>query len=540
MDAFEVKDIISKGGVPLVMMKLGSAKLTVTKAKPWTEYIAVSHVWSGGLGNPDHNSLPRCQILRLQKYYRYQTRAQRSILFRLNRLFRSDLVSLFSPQTMYFWMDTLYIPTSGGTIKEKAIQHMPAIYAGASQVLVLDAELQQISAKKPNGQPRSNNDIVAHVLCSAWMGRAWTLQEGALGKECHFQFKDVSRCIRFKNLLEDERNVSKATKRLSSGTTVDCSQLIVRLSSLVIDILQSERQYLSFLPEGTRKDRLSKAWRIPQLVRVWNSLLWRESSYKKDIYAIFANLLDFNTYLLHPSAEGSQPISPEQANIPVLIRSCKELPLSLLYNRGPHIKSLDCPQNGWIPVETIEDGLTGDKLTEGAVLRWKGYSLDIDASRVSRSSLFLYTITPLLERRSGFCIRDKETSDTFIVQIQDVANSDDTVDLDSDQLFEEAAQELYEQGLGTCIILDTSTGTLVPDGHAATGARFSISKFDGRVVTLRYDKPLVAYKDTQFRPPLPEQQGSVVVAENCIDTHRFVLKFRKFLPVFDSVEFFLP
>lgn len=376
VDTFEVKDIISKGGVPLVMMKLGSTKLTVTKARPWTEYIAVSHVWSGGLGNPDHNSLPRCQILRLQKYYRYQTRAQRSILFRLNRLFRSDLVSLFSPQNMYFWMDTLCIPTSGGTIKEKAIQHMAAIYAGASQVLVLDAELQQTFAKKPNGLPRSDNDIAAHVLCSAWMDRAWTLQEGALGKECHFQFKDVSRCIGFENLLEDERNVFRATRRLISGTNVDCSQLIVRLSRLVIDTLQSERQYLSLLPEGTRKDRLSKAWRIPQHVRVWNSLLWRESSYKKDIYTIFANLLDFNTYLLHPSPEGSQSIPPEQANIPVLIRSCKELPLSILYNRGPRIKSLDCPQNGWIPwrllkMGSLETNLQKGLSCDGRITRWK-------------------------------------------------------------------------------------------------------------------------------------------------------------------------
>lgn len=159
---------------------------------------------------------------------------------------------------------------------------------------------------------------------------------------------------------------------------------------------------------------------------------------------------------------------------------------------------------------------------------------------MSCSSLFLYTITPLLERGSDFCIRDKETSDSFIVQIQDVANSDDTVDLDSNQHFEEAAQELYEQGLGTCIILDTSTGTPGPEGHAATGARFSISKLDGCVVTLRYDKPVVAYKDTKFGPPLTEQYGSVLVVENCIDTHRFFLEFRKFLPVFDIVEFFLP
>jgi hypothetical protein len=69
----EIKSIIEKGGVSLVKLTKPSQKTPIGKSKAKIDisvgeasfgrpFIAISHVWSGGLGNPMENSLPECQI----------------------------------------------------------------------------------------------------------------------------------------------------------------------------------------------------------------------------------------------------------------------------------------------------------------------------------------------------------------------------------------------------------------------------------------------------------------------------------------------
>ena len=67
----DLTKIIRDGGIPLI--SIGSDNHTDTgyelRVYPRTreiQYIAVSHVWSDGLGNPDKNALPLCQIKRLK------------------------------------------------------------------------------------------------------------------------------------------------------------------------------------------------------------------------------------------------------------------------------------------------------------------------------------------------------------------------------------------------------------------------------------------------------------------------------------------
>jgi hypothetical protein len=57
----QMRDIIETGGIPLISIesdKDGALQLGVIRATLKSRFIAVSHVWSGGLGNPHHNSLP--------------------------------------------------------------------------------------------------------------------------------------------------------------------------------------------------------------------------------------------------------------------------------------------------------------------------------------------------------------------------------------------------------------------------------------------------------------------------------------------------
>ncbi len=78
---------------------------------------------------------------------------------------------------------------------------MAQIYASAQSIVILDHELQQL-----RHQEMSNSMIFAYMLCSAWMSRCWTFQEGALAKDWLVQFVDGLCCIddRFKAEPRDE------------------------------------------------------------------------------------------------------------------------------------------------------------------------------------------------------------------------------------------------------------------------------------------------------------------------------------------------
>jgi hypothetical protein len=63
-----MEDIVEKGGVPLISFQLsatGDPDIQVLRGTQSSKYFAVSHVWSGGLGNAQENKLASCQIKRL-------------------------------------------------------------------------------------------------------------------------------------------------------------------------------------------------------------------------------------------------------------------------------------------------------------------------------------------------------------------------------------------------------------------------------------------------------------------------------------------
>jgi hypothetical protein len=58
-------EIIKSGGIPLVSVHTGPrnmVEIRIETANPSTRYTAISHVWSDGLGNPNSNALPQCQL----------------------------------------------------------------------------------------------------------------------------------------------------------------------------------------------------------------------------------------------------------------------------------------------------------------------------------------------------------------------------------------------------------------------------------------------------------------------------------------------
>lgn len=144
-------------------------------------YVAFSHVWADGLGNKDNNMLPMCQISRL-----------------------AHLASALTGRTPQpFWIDTFGIPRELEQ-RKKAIAVMDSTYKLAEKVLVLDGgllqrpsyrttedEIQTLDVESARGRRVGIAlELLLRIVCCSWTSRLWTLPEGMLGPELHFQFSD--------------------------------------------------------------------------------------------------------------------------------------------------------------------------------------------------------------------------------------------------------------------------------------------------------------------------------------------------------------
>ena len=137
-------------------------------------YVAISHVWSDGLGNPSANSLPACQLLRLHRMV-------------------AGLGIEFVDRKLAIWIDSLLVPVEKGFEKRLALTQLCEYYQAAEKVLVLDSDLLQAS------QACTKQEQITRIFFSTWMRRLWTLEEGILSREnLVFQFRDGT--VRFSDL----------------------------------------------------------------------------------------------------------------------------------------------------------------------------------------------------------------------------------------------------------------------------------------------------------------------------------------------------
>ncbi|KAI1609032.1 hypothetical protein EDD37DRAFT_612334 [Exophiala viscosa] len=126
-------------------------------------YIAISHVWSDGLGHPPGvNSLPACQVRRLK-----------------------SLVMEAGLEQSPIWIDSLCVPCDSGLAKRNALGRMAKVYTNAKNVFVLDSDLVSIPSSC------CNEELLLRIALSKWMRRLWTLEEGVVGRSnLLFRFQD--------------------------------------------------------------------------------------------------------------------------------------------------------------------------------------------------------------------------------------------------------------------------------------------------------------------------------------------------------------
>lgn len=190
----QVAVIINSGSIPLILLsvdKEDKISLKVQPSNPGQVYVAFSHVWSDGLGNPNENKLPTCQLERIRSLLRELDQLDSSwSLF--NKGHGSRLWRRARDKCTPFWVDTLCVPVGEAYREERsrAIAMMKETHERAYQVLVLDAELETYSMQcGTDANSSSVAEAMMRIFLSGWMRRLWTLQEGVLARNLHVKFK---------------------------------------------------------------------------------------------------------------------------------------------------------------------------------------------------------------------------------------------------------------------------------------------------------------------------------------------------------------
>lgn len=195
IDTTRLNEILEAGSLPLVRIRKGNTLdelfIELIGAESTSHYIALSHVWADGLGNPYENALPRCQLSFLHetisKYY--------------------TEVNPQATEEVLLWCDTLCCPVELGKAKSIALEHMKTTYVEAFRVLVLDRSLHVYDLKTMDTE-----ELCLRILNSGWSRRLWTLQEGALpAKNSRLVFLFRDEAINISDLLDKILQVHKSS-----------------------------------------------------------------------------------------------------------------------------------------------------------------------------------------------------------------------------------------------------------------------------------------------------------------------------------------
>lgn len=550
VDTAELVDIIHGGGIPLVLVTCGTKgfRFRLVRHKPRTSYVAFSHVWSDGLGNPISNALPECQINRLWNHVR-RVRA-------LGERYGGPTSWSFwsSPQEL-IWIDTLCIPVGPADnamiqeVKSRAINHMAPIYAEAAIVYVLDSELQRINVYRGSHDllpgEVSATEVSGFLLCSGWMGRTWTLQEAMLSRHCRYilancsydlgsrwkiQQGQASQSTRLRLIVNshfaefryhpdsyevvpllpwfDPRSQLKQQKRVSplSWARAEFDRLLCAHSARALNLDMDD------LANATSESMKGySSWRATQFSRIWNSLLDRSTTKPEDQHGIFATLLDFNAYRVR-SLGATKRMS-------AIIQSCGELPLSLLFNNGPRVLHSEPPENAWIPSEIGGDRLTA---TPALVQTSSGFVLSKE-SHETQKSLYIFMLGSGIPLAPAFHLQDTRSGMEYFVQIR-TSSQEKLSAIDED--FKKRLSAALQTEQDTCIIFDKQTGTSSPNGFLAAGAWLSVSRADGDSIFVKYVCPLLIHSRESFERACRESViPALLKTERCQNWRQVILEY---------------
>jgi hypothetical protein len=316
-----VGSILEGRGTPLlelVEMADGSIEVNTVKAMFERPYIAISHVWADGLGNPSSNSLPQCQLRELAKALQiFQRKEVEAWLDGSPDGFIERYLHGTIPRhryTRYLWIDTLCVPRNG-RLRSLALNRMALTYAAATHVLVLDRTVQGLRL-----DGHSSVEIAFRLSTCPWMSRCWTFQEACLAKSYHFLLSDA--------LLDpivwiDEDGNSDG---YSSGAELELRRQTKRRVEQMLRVDALHRLVDSTPDVAKHTPSLEPHLSLQHLTKIWNELALRNTVYEEDKHIMLATMLGL-------SAEEILSMPPE-CRMQAILGSQQLLPLSMLLFPG--------------------------------------------------------------------------------------------------------------------------------------------------------------------------------------------------------------
>ena len=376
----EIATIINRGGIPLIMFDQsldGQIQLKVVESRHGLRYVAISHVWSGGLGNVNANCMHVCQLRQIRLLLRkIRANGDDDLDRDLGTRKWSDLAQDLRERYWYrtvtdspllFWIDTLCVPVGlehqvQGGAYSKAIGQMAQIYVEAQCVLVLDPELQKSTYRN-----LSDLQIFASILCSSWNARSWTFQEACMARIFLVQFAD-GHCIVDERWHEFTRSFHEARDPDSHTTEPFRAMNMQDLLMFELSSWFEEMPVMTKIRVYDNRLLMSKSddWR--NFADVWNGLRTKSTTKIDDLYGIVAVMADLSA---------NEILNFEQSKrMRAILRSQSSLPLPLLYGIGP--RSQDQRGNTiWAP-----STITGEPLERrNGFMMVAEYGLTIDPSK---------------------------------------------------------------------------------------------------------------------------------------------------------------
>jgi hypothetical protein len=340
-DFDRVLSIIRKKQIPLITIASGKQGQPLTlEVEAYTgkqNYVAFSHVWSDGLGNPDQNTLPRCQLIRLRNLLNNLSSLS-STWHLINTVDMRKLYRRATNRTVSFWLDTLCIPSPGIYQEERFIglQLMKETYEKSYQVLILDNELEA-------SNQYSSMESLMRVSIAGWMRRLWTLQEGVLGQRLFAKFKDGlfdlderGHRTSIQSRSDDPRSVIRSTV----APSIEVASILMKMRFLRASVVDKRerklwgtREVIKYKNPGD-EERAKRSTNTTAIIEAFKASIYRSSSREDDEFTCMASLLGWDI-------SGLRAL-PMNDRMHYLLSQQKHLPVALLFIAGTRMK-----KEGW-------------------------------------------------------------------------------------------------------------------------------------------------------------------------------------------------
>jgi hypothetical protein len=391
----QVRSVISEGNIPVITVaervdRSAACEVRTHCSERGIRYVAISHVWLDGLGNHDRNSLPLCQLLRLQRL--------------VNNLYEPD------DWPIPFWIDTINVPLEPEE-RKLAIINLDRTYKEAEKVLVLDSTLLEA------GDDLGSTEILMRIACSNWARRLWTLSEGILSRSLHFQCNNRAithadlRAQRQVEWIDHIKHLCALHyRRRDHSLSTDVKSELERLLRGASEVEDSMFFEVDLIVKKLSDELQGVAEDSARLDIVSDNIRWRTTSKPEDEFICLANLLGRHI--------GGVISWPYEDQMKWLFSSLQGVSSSIIFHHRPRVQAAGYR---WIPKSLLNCGTNAHIRGSTQIARPCS-----DGLKVKYPGLFLFPASDFYESEQNstiFVVGNDESRMYYIHMIGETQSS---------------------------------------------------------------------------------------------------------------------